>query len=528
MTHHDVIIIGAGFAGLYQLHRLRGLGFDVRVVEAGGDVGGTWYWNRYPGARCDIESIEYSYSFDPDLEQEWDWTERYASQPEILAYAQHVAERYDLRRDVVLNTRVEALDWDDEANRWTVTTDDGATSTARFVVAATGCLSMPSKPEFPGRDEFRGEQYWTSSWPHEGVDLSGKRVAVIGTGSSGLQTITAIGPVVAGMVVFQRTPSYAIPARNGPVAERLREVRGHYPEFRELSRMAKTGFQCGEEETGWFVETDRDTADRELERRWLEGGLCYTQTFQDVLRDAEANEAASEYVRAQIRQKVDDPVTAAKLTPTSYPVGAKRMCVDTGYFETFNRDNVSLVDINEEPIRRITERGIVAGDTEHEVDVIVFATGFDAMTGALNAIDIRSGGTTLREKWATGPRTYLGLMSAGFPNLFTITGPQSPSVLSNMMTSIEYHVDWIANALQHLRDHDLERIEPDPAAEDNWVTTTNDVADLTLMPRAASWYMGANIPGKQRVFMPFVGGVGTYKQYCDGIAIAHYHGFELT
>ncbi|MEB3369671.1 flavin-containing monooxygenase [Saccharopolyspora mangrovi] len=528
MPDHDAIIIGAGFSGLYQLHRLRELGFSARVIEAGGDVGGTWYWNRYPGARCDVESIEYSYSFDPELEQEWDWSERYASQPEILSYVQHVAQRYDLCRDITFNTRVEALDWDDEAEAWTVTTDDGASRTARCVIAATGCLSVPSTPEFEGREDFAGEQHWTSSWPHEGVDLAGKRVAVIGTGSSGLQTITAIGPVVRSLVVFQRTPSYAIPARNGPIDERLREVKARYPEFRELSRMARIGMQCGEDDANDYVDSDPETVQRELERRWLDGGLCYTQTFRDLLRDADANEAASEYLREQIRRKVDDPELADKLVPTTYPVGSKRMCVDTGYFETFNHDHVSLVDINEEPIRRITPRGIVAGDTEHQVDVIIFATGFDAMTGALNAIDIRSGGQTLREKWASGPRTYLGLMSAGFPNLFMITGPQSPSVLSNMMTSIEYHVDWVTNALQHLHDHALHRMEPDPAAEENWVNTTNDIADLTLMPTAASWYMGANIPGKKRVFMPFVGGVGTYKQVCDGIATSHYHGFELT
>ncbi|RRO18719.1 NAD(P)/FAD-dependent oxidoreductase [Saccharopolyspora rhizosphaerae] len=527
MPDHDAIIIGAGFSGLYQLHRLRELGMSARVFEAGGDVGGTWYWNRYPGARCDIETIEYSYSFDPELEQEWEWRERYAAQPELLSYAQHVAERYDLRADITFNTRVEALDWDDEADEWTVTTDDGARCTARYVIAATGCLSVPSKPEFEGREDFAGEQYWTSSWPHEGVDLSGKRVAVIGTGSSGLQTITAIAPEVRSLVVFQRTPSYAIPARNGPIEDRLREVKTRYPEFRELSRMAKVGMQCGEENTQYYVDSDPDTVQRELERRWLDGGLCYTQTFRDILMDAEANEAASEHVRRQIREKVHDPELAQKLTPVSYPVGSKRMCVDTGYFETYNRENVSLVDINDEPIRRITRRGIVAGDTEHEVDVIIFATGFDAMTGALNAIDVRSGGTTLREKWADGPRTYLGLMSAGFPNLFMITGPQSPSVLSNMMTSIEYHVDWVTDALRHLRDRGKRRMEPDLAAEDNWVNTTNDVADLTLMPSAASWYMGANIPGKKRVFMPFVGGVGTYKQVCDGIAVSHYNGFEL-
>ncbi|MCR3722246.1 MULTISPECIES: flavin-containing monooxygenase [Prauserella salsuginis group] len=525
---HDVIVIGAGFAGLYQLIRLRQAGYEVRVLEAGADVGGTWYWNRYPGARCDVESIEYSYSFDRALEQEWNWTERYASQPEILDYIRHVAERYDLRRDITFETCVEAMRWDNVSERWTVRTDDGRSRTARFVIAATGCLSVPSRPDFAGMADFAGELYWTSNWPHDGVDLAGKRVAVVGTGSSGLQTITAIAPVVGSLTVFQRTPSYAVPAHNGPISSRLDEVKPGYAEFREESRLSRLGFHCGEDATGYYAETPADGVRRELERRWSDGGLCFTLSFRDVLFDAEANEALAEYVRERIREKVHDPVTAEKLTPRSYPIGAKRMCVDTGYFEVYNRDNVSLVDLGEEPIERFTERGIVAGDAEREFDVIILATGFDAMTGALTAMDVRGTEGTLSEKWAAGPRTYLGLMTAGFPNLFMITGPQSPSVLSNMMTSIEYHVDWITRALEHLRTRGSRRMEPVVAAEDNWVNTTNDVGDLTLMPRAASWYMGANIPGKQRVFMPFVGGVGTYKQIGDGVAVAGYHGFELT
>ncbi|MDA3623797.1 NAD(P)/FAD-dependent oxidoreductase [Saccharopolyspora sp. WRP15-2] len=526
MLDHDVIIIGAGFAGLYQLYRLRQAGFDARVIEAGDDVGGTWYWNRYPGARCDIESVEYSYSFDPELEQEWDWSERYAAQPEILAYAQHVAQRYDLRKDITFSTRVEKLDWDEDATRWTVTTDDGQSRTAAHVIAATGCLSKPSRPRFEGIDDFAGLVYWTSNWPHEGVDLAGKKVAVIGTGSSGLQTITAIAPIVGELTVFQRTPSFAVPAHNGP-NERLARVRPHYQAYREASRMTRLGFQC-DDGTGFLAETDPAEAAAELSRRWDIGGLCYNSGFRDILTDANANEVAAEYVRSRIREKVEDPELAEKLSPRTYPIASKRMCVDTGYFEVYNQDNVSLVDINEEPIHRITSTGIVAGGIERECDVIIMATGFDAMTGALGAMEIRNGDRTLRQKWAHGPRTYLGLMSEGFPNLFTITGPQSPSVLSNMMTSIEYHVDWITGALKHLREQGLNRMEAALDAEDNWVNTTNDAADLTLMPQAASWYMGANIPGKQRVFMPFTGGVGTYKQICDGIAVAHYHGFELS
>ncbi|MHC5257636.1 flavin-containing monooxygenase [Streptomyces sp. UC4497] len=530
MADHDVIVIGAGFAGLYQLHRLRALGFDTCVVEAGADVGGTWYWNRYPGARCDIESVEYSFSFDAELEQEWDWSERYAAQPEILAYARHVADRFDLRTDVVFNTRVESLDWDDAAERWTVRASDGTPRTARYVIAATGCLSVPSRPDFEGLADFTGEVLWTSNWPHEGADLAGKRVAVIGTGSSGLQTITAIAPLVGSLTVFQRTPSYAVPAHNGPNAARLAAARARYPERREVSRASSKGFDCDEEAQVLLVETEEEEIVGELDRRWDIGGLCFGSGFSDLLRDAEANEAVAEYVRARIREKVKNPELAERLTPRTYPIASKRMCVDTGYFEVFNQDNVTLVDLAERPIDRMTERGIRTEDgAAYDVDVIVMATGFDAMTGALNAIDIRGAdGRSLRDKWAHGPRTYLGLMSAGFPNLFTVTGPQSPSVLSNMMTSIEHHVDWITRALTHLRERGLHRMEPDPDAEDNWVNTTNDLADLTLMPQAASWYMGANVPGKQRVFMPFIGGVGLYRDLTDGIAVSHYHGFELS
>lgn len=535
MADHDVIIIGAGFAGLYQLYKLRELGFDAHILEAGPEVGGTWYWNRYPGARCDIESIEYSYSFDPELQQSWNWTERYAAQPELLAYAKHVADRYRLRPDITFDTRVVALDFDDARTEWTVTTGSGDYVTANFVIAATGCLSKPLEPAFDGQEDFTGDILWTWNWPEDGADLAGRRVAVVGTGSSGVQTITAIAPVVEALTVFQRTPPYAVPAQNRPIADELAEVKQHYPQFRDISRLSRGGAQCGEGLAlpPFFGDLDGDTAHSELSRRWDDGGLCFQQSFYDLLLDAEANETAAEYVRDRIRQKVTDPELAEKLTPRSYPIAAKRLCVDTGYYEVYNQDNVTLVDLNEEPLHRFTARGILAGDTEYEFDTIVLATGFDAMTGALTAIDIRTtdrDGTTrtLREKWAEGPRTYLGLMTAGFPNLFTVTGPQSPSVLSNMLTSIEYHVEWISAALVHLREHGLDRMEAGLEAEDNWVNITNDTADLTLLPQAASWYMGANVPGKRRVFLPFVAGVGVYKQIGDGVAVADYHGFEMS
>ncbi|WP_020105941.1 NAD(P)/FAD-dependent oxidoreductase [Nocardia sp. 348MFTsu5.1] len=528
MADHDAVIIGAGFSGLYQLYKLRELGFDAIILEAGPEVGGTWYWNRYPGARCDIESIEYSYSFDPELEQEWNWTERYAAQPELLAYIRHVTDKYDLRKDIEFRTRVTTLDFDDVACHWTVRTDDGASRTARFVIAATGCLSVPVQPEIEGVDDFGGETYWTWDWPEEGVDLTGKRVAVVGTGSSGLQTITAIAPDVAHLTVFQRTPVFAIPAFNHEIDEELAEVKSRYPEFRAESRVTRGGAHCADPEAKFFDEYNPDEVVDELSRRWADGGLCYQQSFLDLVLDPSVNKAAADFVADQIRHKVNDPALAEKLIPTTYPIATKRMCVDTGYFEVYNRDNVSLVDLREEPLKGVTPQGIIAGDTEHEFDVLIFATGFDAMTGALQAIDIRHGDLTLRDKWSEGPRTYLGLMSAGFPNLFTITGPQSPSVLSNMLTSIEQHVDWISDLLVVMRERGQRRIEPAVQAETTWVDITNDTADLTLFPQAASWYMGANVPGKRRVFLPFVAGVDVYKQICDGVAVADYHGFEMT
>ncbi|ORM33834.1 NAD(P)/FAD-dependent oxidoreductase [Williamsia sp. 1135] len=528
MVDHDVVIIGAGFSGLYQLHKLRTLGFDATILEAGPEVGGTWYWNRYPGARCDIESIEYSYSFDPELEQEWNWSERYAAQPELLAYIRHVAEKHDLRKDIVFGTRVTALEFGDDSCRWTIRADDGVDRTARFVIAATGCLSVPTQPDIVGVDDFDGDTYWTWNWPEGGVDLTGKRVAVVGTGSSGLQTITAIAPDVAHLNVFQRTPVFAVPAFNRDIDDELAEVKSRYREFRAESKVTRGGAHCADPEPKFFDEYSTDEVITELSRRWTDGGLCYQQSFLDLVQDPSVNKAAADFVADRIRDKVNDPVLAEKLIPTTYPIATKRMCVDTGYFEVYNQDNVTLVDLREDPLHRVTAQGIVAGNTEHEFDVIIFATGFDAMTGALQAIDIRHGEVTLREKWSEGPRTYLGLMVAGLPNLFTITGPQSPSVLSNMLTSIEQHVDWITDVLEVMRDRGQRRIEPEVQAENGWVDITNDTADMTLFPQAASWYMGANVPGKRQVFLPFVAGVDVYKQICDGVAVADYHGFEIT
>jgi cation diffusion facilitator CzcD-associated flavoprotein CzcO len=464
----DVVVVGAGFAGLYMLHRLRQAGFTALVLEAGGGVGGTWYWNRYPGARCDVPSLEYSYGFDEGLQQDWEWTERYASQPEILRYLEHVADRFDLRRDIRLDTRVTAADFDEAAATWTVTTEAGERLTARSVVAATGCLSAANMPDIPGRDTFRGPTYHTGRWPHEGVDFTGLRVAVIGTGSSAVQSIPIIAEQAERLTVFQRTATYSVPAHNGPLApDHQTEVKARYGQVRAANRQAMAGFGAlstlGPPQHA-MADVDDGERTNLLDARWEEGGLGFVAVFSDTLGNPEANEVAAEYVRDKIREIVHDPDVADLLSPTQV-IGCKRLCVDTGYYQTFNRPDVRLVDISAGRIEAITPTGIRANGEDHDVDAIVFATGFDAMTGALARIRFEGvGGRTLTEAWSEGPKTYLGLAVAGFPNLFLVTGPGSPSVLTNMVTSIEQHVEWITACLEHLRAGGHERIEAEAGA----------------------------------------------------------------
>ena len=524
----DVVVVGAGFSGLYLIVKLRELGLSFRVFEAGSGVGGTWYWNRYPGARCDVESMQYSYSWDPELEQEWRWSETFAPQPEILEYANHVADRHNLRPHIEFDTRVEAATFDEASKRWTIETSQGETVSARFCIMATGCLSSPRAPDIKGADSFEGPTYHTGEWPHEGVDFSGKRVAVIGTGSSAIQAIPVIAEQARHLTVFQRTPNYSIPARTKPMSpEYERDWKENYPERREIMRHTRVGNFFDQSNLS-ATEVSEEERRRIFEDRWAVGGTRFMSSFKDIATSQAANDATAEFVREKIRGIVKDPETAEILVAKDYPIGTKRICADSGYFETFNRDNVRLVDINRDPIHEITPKGISAGEEEHEFDAIVFATGFDAMTGTLLKIDIRGrDGLTLKEKWEAGPRTYLGLMTAGFPNMFMITGPGSPSVLSNMMVSIEQHVDWVADCLAYLREHGIAAMEADQAAEDAWVEHGNEVAHRTLYPKAASWYMGANVPGKPRVFMPYIGGVGAYRVKCDEVAANGYEGFRL-
>jgi len=524
----DSMIVGAGVSGLYMLHRLRGLGHATVVLEAGDGIGGTWYWNRYPGARCDIESLEYSYSLSEDLQQEWHWPDRYSLQPDILRYVNHVADRFDLRRDVRLATRVTRATFDEVARRWTIETDTGSVLTATYLIMATGCLSVPRVPELEGLEDFGGRWYHTGAWPHDGVDFTGRRVGIIGTGSSGIQAIPIIARQARHLTVFQRTPNFSVPAWNGPLDPDVEaSFKADYGANREIARRSDSGTTLEASTTPTHAMAP-EVAKAELERRWAQGGFNMELVFADETTDANANAIVAEFARRKIRDRVKDPAVAALLCPTDHPFATKRLCVDTDYFETYNRDNVTLVDIRAEPIARATPAGVRTAAREVALDDIVFATGFDAMTGALMAVDIRGrGGQSLRAAWAAGPRSYLGLMVAGFPNLFTVTGPGSPSVLSNMMTSIEQHVEWIAACLGHLRDRHIRLIEPSAETEQRWTDHVREVGDQTLYPRANSWYMGANIPGKPRVFMPYVGGVGAYRTICEGVAEHGYEGFAL-
>lgn len=523
---HDVIVVGAGFAGLYGVYRLRKDGWDVLGIENGSDVGGVWYHNRYPGARCDTLSVEYSYSFCEELEQEWTWSERYPPQAEILAYMNHVADRFDLRRSFVFDTRVTGLTRNDESGLWTVETNTGKRYSARFVLLATGPLSIPADPGFAGMDRFRGELYRTSAWPHEPVSFAGKRVGVIGTGSSGVQSIPEIAKTAGHITVFQRTPSYSIPARNRKVTpEEISEVKRNYRELRRDLRANYAGLTM--ETTGKpAAESSKDEQREVLDSIFAKGSLGIVSAFADVLMDEEANEVVAEYVRATIRERVKDPATAEKLIPKTYPIGTKRPCLDSGYFEVFNQPNATLVDLRETPIEHFTETGIQTTAGHHDLDMIVLATGFDALTGAILAIDPVNGkGERMSDAWRDGPATYLGLAAAGFPNLFLISAAGGSSVFANMVTVGEEAIDWVAEALAWMKANGLETLEAQPAAQQEWTRHVAEVGNTSLLPRTNSWYVGANIPGKPRSFSVYLGGLNVYLDKCRAVAAAGYEGF---
>ena len=526
----DAIVVGAGFAGLYALYRLRGMGLHVRVLEAGKGIGGTWFWNRYPGARCDVESLEYSYSFSDGLQQDWDWPERFSPQADILAYINHVADRFDLRRDIQVESRVVSAVFDDAAQRWTVATAAGERFVAPICVMAAGNLSLPRVPKFPGLESFKGRCFHTALWPEGDVDFTDRRVGIIGTGSSGIQLIPMVAEQAGHLDVFQRTANFSLPAHNRPLTrEDADKHKRRCNEWRAEARRTPFCIAGHPPPQNYAFDDPPDERERVYTSKWGTGGnISFLYAYKDLLVDPAANETASEYVRQRIRGIVRDPATAELLSPRDHPIGTKRLCLDSGYYEVFNHETVRLVDVRSDPIVEITPEGIRTQSAHYPLDDIVFATGFDAMTGALLDIDVRGGGgLSLRDKWAEGPNTYLGLMTAGFPNMFIITGPGSPSVKANMVAAIEQHVDWIADCLGFMKTNDLATIEAERETEIGWGRHVNEVAEATLYPLANSWYVGANIPGKPRVFMPYVAGLDKYRAICDQVAADEYPGFTF-
>ncbi len=522
----DVVVVGAGFGGLYMLYRLLKMGLSVKVLEKGSGVGGTWYWNRYPGARCDVESMEYSYQFSNSLEQEWEWTERYAGQREILEYLNHVADRFDLRPHILFECEVASACFNDDAMRWEIVAGKENFS-SRFCVMATGNLSSTNTPSFEGIESFQGEIYHTGSWPHDAVDFTNKRIGIIGTGSSAIQATPVIAPQAKDLHVFQRTPNFSVPAKNHPLAKEVQdEIKRDYSGLRARARALPIACFMPPN-PGKAVEALPEEREEVFEEKWERGGLTFLGSFSDIATDPVANEYAAEFIREKIRGIVKDPDTADLLCP-DHVVGCKRPCSDTGYYEAFNRSNVHLVDVARHPIEKLTSEGLKTSKRSYELDMIIFATGFDAMTGALDNINIVGrNGETLKDKWEAGPRTYLGVATAGFPNFFTITGPGSPSVLANMVTGVEQHAEWIADCISYLDSQGHTTVEPSLQAEDDWVEHVNLVADKTLYPTCNSWYLGANIPGKPRVFMPYIGGWPAYEKKCKEVVEGGYLGFEF-
>ena len=526
----DAIIVGAGFAGMYMLHKIRGMGLSVQVFERGDGVGGTWYWNRYPGARCDLESMEYSYSFDENLQQEWNWSEKYGTQPELLRYADYVADRFDLRRDIKFETVVKEARYDEPRGMWSVICDRGIHAVCRYLILATGNLSSPQLPAIDGVSQFSGRSFHTGAWPQDGVDFTGRHVGIIGTGSSAVQAIPQIAKEADFLTVFQRTANFSIPAHHGPLDPIERdEKKSKYDEIRAKANETPFGIAKFGSPTQSAWDVGDIQRQKIYEEAWAIGGQALLFTFTDLLTDEKANQTAAEFVRMRIRETVKNPDVAELLCPKDHPIGTKRLCLDSFYYETFNRENVRLVDVKNTPITRIDTDAVVVGDSSYEIDDLVYATGFDAMTGAAREIDIIGElGCNLNDEWSAGPRTYLGLMVSGFPNMYLITGPQSPGVKSQMILSIEYHVDMIAQMIGKMQDEGLPIARADCKAQEAWVEHNNEVANGTLYPAAASWYMGANIPGKTRVFMPYVGGVKQYRSICGEVISENWKGFEFS
>ncbi len=526
----DAVVIGAGFSGLYMLHRLRGLGLTTRVFDAADGPGGTWYWNRYPGARCDSESHYYCYSFSDEVRKEWKWSCRYPAQPEILAYLNFVADRLDLRKDIEFGTRITAGNYDEETQTWLVETDHGETVRTRFLITGVGNTSTPAKPSIPGLETFAGNVFYTALWPHEKIDFTGQRVGLIGTGSSGIQSTPYLADEADHLTVFQRTANYSVPARNHDLTDDMRrELEENYEEMRRLVLASPIGMPFEIPQKSALEVSDEERKET-LDRLWEIGSFRFMFTsYNDIVLDLKANATVAGYIEAKIRDTVSDPAKADVLCEFNHPVGTKRPPIDTNYYETFNRDNVSIVSIRTNPIRAATADGLTLDNGDHyKLDSIVFATGFDTVTGTLNKLNLRGkSGVALADKWRDGPRAYLGLCTAGFPNLFMITGPGSPGILTNFPGCIEQNVDWIVDVIKRMRDTDATEIEASEEAETQWVQDITDVANTTLMTTVDSWYMNTNLPGKPRVFSAYFCGMNTYSEICADIASNGYRGFEI-
>lgn len=526
----DVAIVGAGFAGLYAIKRLSDAGFSIQAFEAGDGIGGTWYWNHYPGARVDLECWDYSYSFSPELQDEWDWKEKYPTAQELMSYLNYVADKFKLRDHIQFNTRVASAEFLEKENLWLIRTSDGKELKSRFLVPATGGLSVPKPPEIPGIETFKGEAYHTGRWPRVEPTFEGKRIGVIGTGSSGVQTIQALAGKCKHLTVFQRTAVFVVPAKNHPLTPEMRQrVRATYTERRNLSRLTRFGIPASMP-TESALEATPEERHAKYQNAWINSQLLgFRQCYGDILSNLDANNTVAEFIRGKIREIVKDPATAEKLMPRGFPFGTKRPCLGDTYYSVFNRNDVSLVDLKSTPIVKIVPEGVVSSEGLIELDMLIFATGYDALTGALTKIHVKGvGGKTLTEKWTSGAKAYLGLMSAGFPNLFTVTGPGSPGPLANMSMSIEQHIDWISNCIQYMHKNGFVRIDADKQYESNWMEHVQEVVGRTLYDKANSWYRGANVPGKPQIFLPYLGGFGNYTKKCEDVAKAGYEGFKLT
>lgn len=524
----DMVIVGAGFGGMYAVYKFREMGLSIQAFEAGGNVGGVWYWNRYPGARVDLPSIDYCFSFSPEIEQEWTWSEEFAAQPELLSYMNFVADRLDLRKHYKFSTRIARAIWDEQRQIWQVFTEGGDLYEATYCVMATGPLSVPKDPEIPGLHRFKGELMRAARWPHEPVDFSGKRVGVIGTGSTGIQIIQEVGPLAGELFVFQRTPSFSMPMRNKTLEpDYVAEVKRNYAGLRAAALNSAVGGLRPQSTRAFFSVTPQQRRSL-LEDAWKQGGLAMLGTFSDLLTNPEANEHVAEFLREKIGEVVHDPAVAEKLKPRGYPVFARRPCLDSSYYETYNLPHVHLLDCLDDPIEEITEKGVRLRSGEVELDMLILATGYDGLTGAMLAFDVVGrGGLSVKEKWKDGSRSYLGLMMNGFPNLFMTTGPNGPSALANIVRISENDVNWIANALISMHHNGLGAMEPTLEAENAWMETVNILAQRTLLSKAQTWYVGANVEGKPKGLTIFTGGFPKYAEYCAASARAGYREFTF-